>query len=247
MDDGHKKVLQTMKALCRLLTIIMVIAVMVSWFVCVVLDAIFYVGGLFNSHSPLGAAPLLLLLMLVAIVYLPAWVLRKVSRLRGRDCQKPRRHMTLVTTAFTFLAAFGWVCSGLMPSPMDMFLRGLGRYVKCRMDIVAVQRWLGTLDPNDCEDQPLEVRIAPGADVHDAPKYVVIPPSIAPLKRHHNRLTRDDMGRPMIRIIMGGGGFIGHWGVVIGHKDMPTPPSDFSDYGELRLALAHGAYAWFQE
>ncbi|MBP7052313.1 MAG: hypothetical protein KBE65_14970, partial [Phycisphaerae bacterium] len=80
-----------------------------------------------------------------------------------------------------------------------------------------------------------------------SPNYVPIPPSIARLQWRDSSLRRDDLGRPVIRIFLGGGGFIGHWGVVIGHKDMPTPPSDFSDNGEIRCPLAPGAYVWYSE
>jgi hypothetical protein len=35
-----------------------------------------------------------------------------------------------------------------------------------------------------------------------------------------------------------------HWGLVVGGKDMPMPPSDFSEFGEQHFPLAPGAYIW---
>ncbi len=57
----------------------------------------------------------------------------------------------------------------------------------------------------------------------------------------------DEEGRWMARLYLGGGGMAMHWGLVIGHKDMPIPPSDTSDFGEERFPLAPGAYIWLTE
>ena len=68
----------------------------------------------------------------------------------------------------------------------------------------------------------------------------------------------DDAGRANVRM-MWGGGFIGHWGLVVGHRDMEIPEtelpgrrvnaqgarrSELAMYGECRLPLAPGAYVW---
>ena len=51
----------------------------------------------------------------------------------------------------------------------------------------------------------------------------------------------------MVRVFLGGSGMIGHWGITVGLPDMPVPPSDESDFGESRFALAPGAYVWYAE
>jgi hypothetical protein len=76
--------------------------------------------------------------------------------------------------------------------------------VRTRVDIEGIQKWLTALDPNDGQDQPLEVKIAPGAKISNPPKYIPIPPSVGRLGRYSNRLLRDDAGRPMIRFQLGG-------------------------------------------
>jgi hypothetical protein len=212
-----------------------------SWYFWALVDLAFYADGLFNLGCV--SVPFLLLPIPVAVVYLSMLIAGRVARRSGWDGRKWRRR------GLTAIALLAFVVS-LVPAyacgvgPGDMWARGLARYVRAQGDVEGIQNWLSTLDPNDCRDQPLEVKIAPGVKISNPPKYIPIPPSVGGLARYNNRLLRDDTGRPMIRFYLGGGGFITHWGIVIGHKDMPTPPSDRSDPGENRFPLAPGVYIW---
>ncbi len=232
-----------MRGLCRFLTIIMVAAVMVSWFVWGSFGLLFYTGGLFNSSLAFvlfvllsSMAPLLVICALVLVVCMAfRW-----SRL---DVWRKGRYVFAAIVLLAWPVSYGLESRGVIPTPVpfDLFARGLARYVDHRADIGAVQSWLGTLDPNDCEGQPLDARVSSSADIYPVPKSVPTPPSLARLVRHNNRLTRDDRGRPMIRITLGGGALLGCWGLDMGFPDMPMPASDPR---LLYYSLAPGAYIW---
>ncbi|MEN6425673.1 MAG: hypothetical protein ABFE13_09940 [Phycisphaerales bacterium] len=235
--------MKSLRTLCGILATAALGATVLSWFVWGPLGVLAYVHGMLNARWGLGTL-LLFLLVPAGVVCLPILVIRAVSRWRGPNPRQGRLYLLATIIVLAFLSSFGLEFTGLTPVPFDLFVCGLARYVDRRADIGAIQSWLGTLDPNDCEDQPLEVRIALGADISRAPKYVPVPPSLARLGWHNKRLTRDDEGRPMIRITLGGGGFNGCWGLDVGAPDMPMPPSDSClQY----YPLAPGAYIWSAE
>jgi hypothetical protein len=148
--------------------------------------------------------PFLVLLIPVAAIYVPVLIVRTVSRWSGLDDRKWRRRMLMVIAVLAFVASFVLACS-CGGAPTDIWARGIASHVRTRADVEGIQNWLSTLDPNDCQDQPLEVKIAPGAQISNPPKYIPIPPSVGRLGRYSNRLLRDDAGRPMIRFQLGGG------------------------------------------
>jgi hypothetical protein len=140
----------------------------------------------------------------------------------------------------------GLALADLGSDPWSMFAKGIGRYVERRADIPAIQDWLGTLDPSVCRGQVLRDEAAAGAERSDI-RGVPVPPSLARLDHRRSSLLPDDAGRPSIRIPLGGGGFLGLWGVTVGLRDMPAPPSDYSEHGEQRYPMAPGAYVWYAE
>ena len=54
----------------------------------------------------------------------------------------------------------------------------------------------------------------------------------------------DDDKHPKARLWWGSG-FLGSWGLVVGHEEMETPESDLSRYGEYRQEIDKGAYIWY--
>jgi hypothetical protein len=59
-------------------------------------------------------------------------------------------------------------------------------------------------------------------------------------------LALDDAGRPVVRFEWHHGKD-GINGIAIGCRDMPTPPSEHTMYGERRYELRPGVYFWFRE
>ena len=208
-------------------------ALVVSWFVWGPFGGIFYVGGLFNLKILFMLVPFLFLLILAAAICTPVLMIRMIARWSRLNAQGKRWHVGATIVASAFAGSFALGFTGCMPSPMDMFARGFVRYVDGRADIVAIQNWLDTLDPSDYQEPGavLIERVLPDSEQ---------PPSIAHLRPKMVKLMLDDSERRTVRLLWGGG-MIGHWGIVVGGKDMPMPPSDsYTEY----FSLASGAYVW---
>jgi hypothetical protein len=207
-----------------------------SWFVWGPFGLISYVDGLFNSLAVFFLVPVLLVLIPLAVICLVVLVMRMALHWREFPDGEKRRRLIGAAVPFAFLLSFGMGCVGLQPTPAEMFVRGFAGYAERRMDVTAVQNWLSTLDPNTCVNEggyAQERRLMPSEQ----------PPHIAYLGPKWATLRPDGSGRLRVRLLWGGG-FIGHWGIVIGPPDMPTPPSDPSTSREERLPLAPGAYVW---
>jgi len=229
------------------LAITAVIPVLVCWFVWGLLSIIFYVDGLFNSKVAFGIGPILIPSVLVVGLLLSMRLVSCILRRCGLSTRRIRRGVLAMMFVFGLAALFGLNYMGLSLDPLSMFARGISRHVERRADIAEVQSWLSTVDPNDCEDQRLGDKIAPDRNSPHPPKYVPVPPALADLNGYGAILSKDDAGRPMICIFLGGSGLIGHWGVTVGDRDMPVPLPDSSELGESRFPLVPGAYVWFRE
>lgn len=70
------------------------------------------------------------------------------------------------------------------------------------------------------------------------------PKAMAALKLRYVNLDLDESGNPKVRLTWGGG--FGHWGIEIGMPDMMIPPSDMRPFGEYRIPIQHGMYAWHE-
>jgi hypothetical protein len=243
MNDGHKKVLQSMKMLCRVLTIIVVTAVMVSWFVWGPFGLLFYTGGLLNATQAFVLS--IVLSSMVSVIVICALVLaaHTVFRWSRLDAWRKGGRVFAEIVLLAWPVSYGLESGEIVatPPPFDLFVCGLTRYIDRRVDIGAIQNWLGTVDPNDCEDRRLEVGATPKGSISDSSDSVPAPPSLARLGWYNMTLRRDDKGRPMIRITLGGGGLIGCWGLDVGAPDMPMPASA-SRF--LYYPFAPGAYIW---
>ncbi len=225
-DDRRERITRSFRTLGRVLAATAFMAFVASWFAWGPFAAIFYASGRLNSELLFVLSPFLLLLIPMAAICLPILTIRTIRRWSALDVRGRWWSVLAVIVCLAFPGSFA---------------RGLGRCVERRTNVQAMQNWLATLDPNDCEDQPLELRIAPGGDIRDVPTYVPAPPSVASLGDYHNQLSLDRDGRPMIRVFLGGGGLIGHWGIDVGCRDMPMPASDSRC---LYYPLAPGAHIW---
>ncbi len=254
-DDGHGAVLIRSMP-WRIARMVLFAALLVSWLVWGPLGIVAYIGGLFNS---LGAFIVMLILgvlipvaaacLLVLGVFTALWWRRLTNR-------EKRLRLILIAISAGFVTSFVLGLIGAAPSPFDMYVKGFARYAKSQADVEAIQNWLATLDPNEYLKKS-------GGDSTGIP----VPPPEQPsaIARLHPsdgpygvRVLPDDAGRLMVRLSWGGG-LIGHWGIVVGHRETKVPPTQkpgskrrqvnsrtkgLDEYGEYRKPLAPGAYVW---
>jgi len=234
---------------------ILLVAIVASWFVWGPLGIIFYMGGLFNSIWVFLFGFLLLLLIPLAAIFLLALALRIAFSWRRLSGRERALSSVLTVTLAAFLSSFGLGFAGMTPSSFDMYLRGFTRYVKARTDVPAIQTWLGTLDPNEYLKEPRDFSGIPVLPAAQPRAIMRLHPGHSP---YAVKVLADDEGGLMVRL-MWGGGLIGTWGIVVGHREMKVPQTqepawmkhrvgsrteEFYKYGEYRRHLASGAYIW---
>ncbi len=110
---------------------------------------------------------------------------------------------------------------------------GLRHRIESEVDIAATRVWLQSLDAEDCVDY-----------YHGFP-LPELPESLRGLGAGA-RLYADENGNPKVKL-MWGGTPTGHWGVVIGMKDMEIPPSEFRPEVKHRLQVEPGVYVFWGE
>lgn len=226
--DANDTVVKPRRRCRRILAMILLAVFVVSWFVWGPLAIISYVGAVFNS---MRGFMILLPLTLAVVGSVPAFPMLVVhTAVTWR--RWPRSHRR--TLIFWIVLTGGFACpyliglAGLTPSPFDAYVRGFTRYAKSQADVGAIQSWLTALDPNDYKE-PGVVLIERILEDSEQPS------SVARLHPKMAKLLLDDSGHLAVRLLWGGG-LIGHWGLVIGHEDMPISPPDSSEYTEY-----HGA------
>jgi hypothetical protein len=112
------------------------------------------------------------------------------------------------------------------------FTSGFADRMKSKADVGAIRDWLKTLTEEHCTDGKADHSFGPW------PKAVVA------LKPRYVNLDLDDKENLKVRLTWGGG--FGHWGIEIGMPDMMIPPSDMRQYGEYRIPIQPGVYAWHE-
>lgn len=135
--------------------------------------------------------------------------------------------------------AFALQIMGTSPIPMHYFSRGVMSRLAIRTDMNAVQNWVETLNPSDCQGD-----LPPDGTGRYRTKEGQ--PQVLREQDGRIRLELDAKGRPRVRLSWNEGR-IGIWGLVIGHRDTRTPPSDPNTYGEWRAELRSGIYFWYIE
>jgi hypothetical protein len=230
-------VVQPRKALGYILGMLLLSALVASWFVWGPLGIVFYVDGLFNSDWVFILGPFLFLLIPAAAIFLPFQMVRLFRRWRQLTLERKWRHVILVALLAGFVgsAVLSYAQVLPIPAPNDMFARGFARHVQSQTSIEAIQDWLAGLDPKICVNEGGYVQDR-RLDASELPACV--------LRLHPGPATILPVGdRLMVRLTWGGG-LMGHRGLVVGNRDMPMPPPDSSDAGEYRVPLAPGAYFW---
>ena len=214
----------------------------------VILTILFPGGGVFYVCGRFS--PDVLTFLFVHVLYLGAVVLIfycffsgivKLSGRRGK-CTRNERILIAAETVVPLIFVGVLVSSFFFVDPefsgrrQKFLMLGLRERVKSRADIGATRVWLQSLGDKDYDYS------------HD--RYIRIsrtdlPESLRGLKDAGVVLSADENGKAKVRLIWGSG-MMGHWGTEIGAEDMKIPPSDFSQYGEVRLPLEAGVYVWWE-
>ncbi len=184
-----------------------------------------------------------LALAVLTVVLLIGLALRMARAWRGHIQDKRQlvglRLLAVVGIATYLVLPFtrlGW-------PPYKTFTRAFRKYTLANVDLDATRAWLNTLngkyDPNYTYD------LESGATIEDWwPEAGSWAKAITPLGPVSAELSPDGNGHPAVRIRWVGPP--NSWGLVVGSKDMQTPPSDFSRYSEYRVPLDSGAYVWHE-
>jgi len=207
----------------------------VPWLIWGPSGIICYSGGLFNSSPAIALVSVAVLPALVTAGAFPVLVVQAAVTWRRRTRDGRRRILVWLVLTGGFFCPYAWGFAGCTVSPFDMFVRGFRRYAERRVDVEAIRDWLDAYDadPRDGEYDSVDRRLAkseqPACVAKLAPKFVTV---------------LSERGESLKVRLLWGGGFIGHWGVVVGSRDMPMPPSDPRRFDEQRYPLSPGAYIW---
>ena len=247
-EERHSDEVSPLNRRARIWRTVLLIAILGSVLVGGPLGLLLYIAGLLNSLAIFGSAVPLFMLTPIAIL---ALLIHGFSH-RHDLTQGQRWTRVLITAA----CAACWIpvllgfCGIRFEGAGGMHLHGVGRYAQMKADIPAIQAWLATLDPNDCDHERLGRESPPGQTPSEfAPKSIPWPPCLAGLRDANAMLLLDDAGRPMIQLMLGGGGFLGHWGITVGNPGMDLEAQNALGSGWMgqRKRLVSGAYAWFQD
>jgi hypothetical protein len=133
----------------------------------------------------------------------------------------------------------------IVPHGFSVYIKGFEKYIRAEADIAGIQDWLGTLEPEDCVIY--NITNAYDGTKRSSPKDLQMqewPKAIVMLGPRFVRLSVDVENHPRVRLSWGSG-FLGTWGLVVGHETMSTPESDLSRYGEYRKEIGKGVYIWY--
>ena len=243
-EDRHSNSMESAGVAWRVLAMVLSAAFVAAWLVWGLSAVASYEAGLSNS-SPLWFELLLGPLILVAAIDLSVRFVRVVSHRAGLGDRKWRRRVLAAVTALAFVGSLVLACS-CGGTPGKAWARGIARHIRTRADIEGIQTWLSTLGPNDLDPKGLRHK---HSNVMLERSFAISeqPAAMAGLKGKEVTVHADDDGHLTVRLWLGGGGFMMHWGLVVRRKDMPIPPSDTSDFGEEHFPLAPGAYIWLRK
>lgn len=229
----------------------------VPWYVwdIIVLGSLFLCLTFYNAHSvfsyviglsndglllfrSIGWFVLLMPLTFVCLVAAAVCIFVRWPRRVG-CCKRLRRLQVGVTVALVVYLALPF--TGILPPGYQTYTWGFRKYARTNVDVPAVQRWLGGLDPNLCTGVWMDRREWQDADID-------WPDSVARLDPDRIILSLDGEDFPTLRLEWFG--FDSFWGLVIGHANMEIPKTlpavrgQFPQQGEYRLPFARGAYVW---
>lgn len=219
-----------------------------------------YIGGLRNDGT------LLFRIVVWFIIFLPLPGICFLALIARVTVHWPRhiagRKQLLVLQIVALigpLAYLGLPFTWIGPPGYMTYTRGFRRYVQTNVDVPALRAWLGTVDPNIYGGVPIVVKVDEDGNVKpmsvNTGEAVKLPGVVLRLRPHYVRVLVEEGRRPAVRLTWGSG-WLGTWGLTVGHEEMEIPETQlrtkeilpggrviFND-GEYRLPLAPGAYVW---
>lgn len=129
------------------------------------------------------------------------------------------------------------ILSLLVGVSFDPFLKGYRAWAQSDVQVEAIRDWMATVNQEAFEARDGDF-IKPSEKQEDT---IAWPDVIVDLDPHIHSgcLFRNDEGQNCLRLWNGGG--FGHWGIVIGPKEMRI---DSDSYGGQRLKVEEGVYVW---
>lgn len=150
----------------------------------------------------------------------------------------------IVLMSLFFAPCFMPIDSLLWVPGYKPFTYHFGEEIRSKADVEAIRDWLRTLSKEDCTGQTTGLIYVPGSFTTRWRDSMEWPEELKVFHPNYVKLDLDENGNPKIRLTWGAA--LGHWGVEIGVEGMEIPPSDFSQWGEYRLALEPGIYVWHE-
>ena len=199
---------------------------------------IFYLHGRFRPYA--GTRMAVIWLFPIPCFFLLWFSFWGIVRLFRRRQGRTKNEVLLIAAEACVLL----ICVGFLPVSLylpqvqpylrahDFFMFGLRDRIRSKANIAATRAWLQSLDAEKDEY---------GNRIFNAE----LPKSLGVGKSAGVRLWPDENGNPKVRLTWGSG-VMGHWGAVIGLKDMETPPSDFRLYGHHIVTVEPGVYVWWR-
>jgi len=209
--------------------------VLAAWFVWGPLGIISYLSGLCNWMWSYASLVYLLWVVPAAVLGFPVLVVYGALTWRWQRASARRSLAVWIILTGGFACPLGLGLAGLSSSPFDLYVRGFTTHMQ-RADVEAIRGWLGTLDPN---------AYMVGTFGISQKRFVgaELPPCIADLHPKWATVQPEEGGYLTVSLLWGGG-FIGHWGIVVGPEEMPMPPAGRLGAGDRQFPLARGAYLW---
>jgi hypothetical protein len=236
MEEKQKQIKKGWKAFWTIFDIIFFMAYFLLFlFIAGPRGTISYYDGLNETNIMFGLAflifPLTFLFIAVLVVRSIFW---------KRYFKSKKQLWLLIIAAVLCNPIFALICP-IRPPGYKPFTAGFHQRMQNRLDVEKIRAWLGTLDSEIFDGEYYDLLYEMNGNVLPVP----ILEEINSLSEHvHYLVFYTENKMPCLRIEWGGA--LGHWGVVVGPREMEVPPSDFSDYGEYRLKLEEGVYIWHE-
>jgi len=208
---------------------------------------IFYLFGRF-CPSAVGFLGVDLLYLIASVFVLWCFILGIVRLVRSCRGKRTRKKVLLILAKTAvplvyvglFLAPAFFPLQRFSARYYELFALGLRDRIESKADIEATRVWLQSLPAEEYEGYE---KYKHGKQIPSAK----LPEALRALQDGDVRISisANANGNTMVEL-MWGSAVMGHWGAMIGMKDMETPPSDFRFHGSYILPVEPGAYVWWR-
>ena len=194
-----------------------------------------YYDGLNDTNMMFGLAFIIfpLIFLFICIIGLRLFFIK-------RNIKSKNHFRVLLVSVILFNPIFALLCP-IRPPGYKSYTKGFHQRMQKQLDIEGLRTWIGDLDQEMFDGEYYDLLYQMNENVLPEP----IPKEIKNLGEYvHYLVFYKENEKRCLRIEWGGA--FGHWGVVIGPKEMDVPPSDFGEFGQYRLKLEDGVYVWHE-